>query len=151
MMNEPADSNLNDNDSNDNNVPEEIVERPWIDLKSTHDVEAWIDNYNWELQRRVTNANPVGVGICFRLEQGGDIFMHTTAEGTVLLDVTPDAEWVAPVITAATGVEAPGAQLWMLPADVLTQLVFGLNGLIASTRPVTGHPFNARTKKRITW
>lgn len=119
--------------------------RPWIVLQTTHDVEAWMDNLNRELQQFEKRANANGYGICFSLAQGGDIFVHTTSEGDVLLDVTEEAEWVAPVITAVTGVEAPRARIWALPADTLTQLVFGLNSLIASTRIVLDHSF--KTKK----
>ena len=150
MMIEPPDSNP-DNMQQDNDAPEEIVERPWIHLNNSHDVEAWIDNYNWDLQRHVKQADAAGIGICFVLQHGGEIFMHTTSEGNVLLDVTPDADWTAPVITAATGIEAPGAQIWILPGDVLTQLVLGLSGLIAFSRTVTGHQFNTKKKQRITW
>lgn len=123
---------------------EELPERPWIVLKNTYDVEMWIDNYNWELQRTITKTNVPGYGICFHLAEGGDIFMHTTPDGDVLLDVTPDAQWVSPVITAATQVEAPQSQIWALPGHTLTQLVLGLSGLIASTRIVLRHDFKIR-------
>ena len=137
--------------SHDPDVPEEIAERPWIHLTNTHDVEAWIDNYNWDLQRHVKQGNAASAGICFRLAHGGEIFLHTTSEGDVVLDVTPDAEWATPVITAATGVETPHARIWLLPGDVLTQLVLGLSGLIASSRAVVDHQFNTKKKQRITW
>ena len=75
-------------------------ERPWIVLTTTYDVEAWIDQFNRNLQRLAPNANAAGYGICFRLNHGGEIFLHTTAEGVVLLDVTDEAAWVAPVLTA---------------------------------------------------
>lgn len=140
-----------DDTSHDPDAPEEIAERPWIHLTNTHDVEAWIDNYNWNLQRYVKQGNAAGAGICFRLEHGGEIYLHTTSEGEIVLDVTPDAEWATPVITAATGAAAPGAQIWLLPGDVLTQLVLGLSGLIASSRAVTDHPFTPKKRQRITW
>jgi hypothetical protein len=129
--------------TNDSN-PEEYAERPWIGLTTTHDVEAWIDHYNWDLQRCVKKANATGYGVCFRLFYGGQIFMHTT-ECTILLDVTPEAEWIAPVITAATGIGAPHSQIWVLPDDRLTQLVLGLSSLITSTRIVVSHSY--KTKK----
>ena len=62
----------------------------------------------------------------------------------MLLDVTPEAEWVAPLITAATQVQAPRAQIWALPGDKLTQLVLGLSPLLATTRLVTDHSFNLK-------
>ncbi len=120
------------------------AERPWIDLKTTYDVEAWIDNYNRELQRAIDKANTTGQGICFRLEHGGEIFLHTTADGDILLDVTPEAEWVAPVITAATNMPAPQGQVWALPGTTLTQFVLGLSSLIDSTRIVLQHDFKTR-------
>ena len=123
---------------------DEPPERPWIHLTTTYDVEAWIDQYNRDLQRHIKKANPDGQGVCFCLEQGGFIFMHT-ADGVILLDVTTEAEWAAPVITAATGIAAPRSQIWVLPDDRLTQLVLGLSGLIASTRIVVSHRY--QTKK----
>jgi len=118
-------------------------ERPWIDLKTTHDVEAWIDNHNRDLQRFMKTNNASGCGICFCLAQGGDLYLHTTSEGEVLLDVTPEAEWVAPLIAAATRVENPNSQIWALPGETLTQLVLGLSSLISSSRPVLSHHFKA--------
>ena len=146
MITDPPDDTAHDPDA-----PEEIAERPWIHLTNTHDIEAWIDNYNWNLQRHVKQGNAAGAGICFRLTHGGEIFLHTTSEGEVVLDVTPDAEWATPVLTAATGVAAPGSQIWQLPIDVLTQLVLGLSGLIASSRVVIDHQFTTKKRQRITW
>lgn len=133
-------------DGTDKDRAEEPVERPWIVLKSTYDVEAWIDSYNRELQLTVAKKNLEGYGICFILEHGGEIYMHTTPEGDVLLDVTPEAEWVAPVITAATGIDAPAARIWPLPGQVLTQLVLGLSSLIVATRIVLQHDFKVRKR-----
>lgn len=124
--------------------PDKPSERPWIVLQTTYDVEAWIDSYNRDLQRAAGKSNQTGYGICFYLVHGGELFMHTTSEGDILLDVTPDAEWVAPVITAATRVEPPSSRIWQLPSDKLTQLVLGLSTLIASTRIVLDHDFKIR-------
>ena len=126
------------------NKPPEPITRPWIDLKTTYDVEAWIDSYNRNLQQAVQEMKVSGSGICFCLAEGGEIFMHTTQDGDVLLDVTPDAAWVAPLITAATRIEAPVGQIWALPGHTLTQLVFGLSSLIASTRLILNHDFRIR-------
>lgn len=123
---------------------EEPIARPWIDLKTTYDVEAWIDSYNRDLQRHVEKKNVSGYGICFCLAEGGEIFMHTTSEGDVLLDVTPEADWVAPLIAAATHVPAPQTQIWSLPGHALTQLVLGLSSLIGSARIVLQHDFRVR-------
>jgi hypothetical protein len=125
---------------------DEPAERPWIPLHTTYDVEAWIDNYNYDLRRAIEKKNPVGQGICFLLVHGGEIYLHTDAEGTVLLDVTSEAEWVAPVITAATGIEPPVGQVWQLPGHLLTQLVLGLNSLIGATRIITEHDFGMRKR-----
>ena len=133
-------------DSINDDPRDEPVARPWIHLKTTYDVEAWIDNYNRDLQRTVEKKNAAGYGICFTLAAGGDIFMHTTPEGEILLDVTPDAEWAAAVITAATHVPAPPSQIWSLPPEALTQLVMGLSSLIGSTRIVLEHDYRLRKK-----
>lgn len=131
-------------DNADNQPLNEPPERPWIALNTTYDVEAWIDNYNRDLQRFVEGRNVSGYGICFYLAEGGEIFMHTTPDGDVLLDVTPDAEWVTPLITAATRVTAPQGQIWTFPGDVLTQLVLGLSSLIASTKLVLQHEYRVK-------
>lgn len=123
--------------------PEEPAARPWIDLKSSYDVEAWIDRHNLDLQGRIKKTNATGYGVCFCLGHGGEIYMHTT-EDAILLDVTPDAQWVVPVITAATGIEAAHSQIWVLPDDRLTQLVLGLSSLIASSRIVISHRYKSR-------
>ncbi len=125
-------------------VHTEAGARPWIDLKTSYDVEAWIDSYNRDLRRAMEKTNASGYGICFCLEHGGEIFMHTASEGEVLLDVTPDAEWVAPVISAATNVPAPHGQIWNLPSHALTPLVLGLSGLIGATRIVLQHDFKMK-------
>ncbi|HEY8099530.1 MAG TPA: hypothetical protein VIF82_02160 [Burkholderiaceae bacterium] len=124
--------------------PEDSSERPWIHLTTTYDVEAWVDGCNRDLQRFVKQPNAVGYGVCFRLVHGGEIYMHS-AEGAVMLDVTPEAEWAAPAIAAATGVEAPQSQIWLLTDDKLTELILGLSSLIASTRMVASHRY--KTKK----
>jgi hypothetical protein len=131
-------------DSTDATKTEAPSARPWIDLKTSHDVEAWIDSYNRSLRQFTVKANATGYGICFGLEAGGEIFMHTDAEGNVLLDVTPEAEWVTPVIIAATGVRGTGSQIWALPGDTLTQLVLGLSSLIATSTIVLSHSFRIR-------
>jgi len=88
-----------------------------------------------------------GYGICFILTEGGEIFMHTTQEGNVLLDVTPEAEWATPVIIAATHVDGPQdghPQIWTLPSHTLTQLVLGLGNLIGHTQLVYQHNFRMK-------
>lgn len=128
----------------DSENSEAQIERPWIVLDTTYDVEAWIDQYNRDLQRVAEKKNTTGHGICFRLAAGGEIYLHTTSEGEVLLDVTPEAEWVTPAIAAATHAEPPRAQIWALPGYALTPLVLGLSSLIASTRLVLSHDFKIR-------
>lgn len=131
----------------DSEQPDAAKERPWIDLKTTYDVEAWIDNYNRDLQRLLAEKkNATGYGICFCLSAGGEIYLHTTQDGDVLLDVTPEAAWVAPLISAATHVDPPASQVWALPGHTLTQLVFGLNSLIGSARMVSQHDYGIKKK-----
>jgi len=115
--------------------------RPWIVLATTYDVEAWIDNYNRDLQQAVKKDNSKGYGICFLLELGGEVYLHTTSEGDILLDVSEEAAWVAPLISAATAVAPPPSSIWALPGDTLTQLILGLSGLIAATRIVVSHTY----------
>lgn len=114
--------------------PAEWPEQAWIHLTEPHEVEAWIAQCNQDLLQFDKNQAQ-GCGVCFSLELGGEIYMHS-ADDAVLLDVTPEANWVAKLITAATGVDAPRGQLWVLPADKLIQLLMGLSSLIATTRIV---------------
>jgi hypothetical protein len=118
--------------------------RPWIVLNDTYDIEAWIDQQNYALQRNVREGNNCMQGICFLLEQGGELYLHTTSEGNVLLDVTPEAEWVVPLIVRAANVESSKSQIWLIPGDRLTALIFGLNGLIATVKLVAHHDFGRR-------
>ena len=128
------------------------ITRPWIHLDASGDVDGWIESYNRDLRRTLDPNNTQsqsfglsqGQGICFVLAAGGEIYLHTTGDGDVLLDVTPEAEWATPVIVAATGMPAPPSQIWALPAHALTQLVTGLSMLIESTRIVTRHDFRKR-------
>ena len=117
--------------------------RPWDHLETPCDVELWIDEHNRSMQENIRPAES-GVGICFRLTEGGDIFMQTSADGAVILDLTAEAEWVAPLISAAARVEPPVASLWILPDDKLIQLVLGLSSLIATSTLVVGHHFGVR-------
>jgi hypothetical protein len=123
--------------------PEESSERPWIHLTTTYDVEAWIDSYNQDLKRFITQPNATGCGVCFLLAYGGEIYMHSSEMG-VMLDVLPEAEWIAPVIVAATGVDAPNSQIWTLPEDKLTQLILGLSSLVSATRMVATHQYKIK-------
>src|SRR5690606_24156800 len=118
-------------------------ERNWIALTSSQDIETWIDHYNRDLQRALGEPAE-GSGLCFRLTEGGEIFLHTTADGAILLDVTPEAEWVTPAIAAATGSAPPAGRIWALPGHVLTQLILGLSSLIATTRMVASHDFHGK-------
>jgi hypothetical protein len=137
----------NDNGQDDKTeASQEPQERPWIVLKTTYDVEAWIDSYNWDLRQAGVKPNASGHGICFRLEHGGEIYLHTDSEGDILLDVTPEAEWVSPLISAATGVDVPAGRIWKLPGNVLTQLVLGLSTLIATSRIVLSHEYNIKKR-----
>lgn len=118
---------------------------PWIELLTPQDVEGWIDEHNRCLMENI-GPQETGVGVCFTLAEGGDIYMQTTGDA-VVLDVEPDAEWIAPLITAATQTPAPPAQLWILPDDKLVQLIIGLSSLVASTTLVSGHNFGSRSRK----
>jgi hypothetical protein len=119
---------------------------PWQHLESAYDVEVWIEEHNRSLQENI-RPNESGYGVCFTLAEGGEIYMQTTQDGALILDVTPDAEWVAPLIMAAARVdEAPQGRLWVLPDDKLIQLMIGLSGLIASSILVVGHDFGLRRR-----
>ena len=119
--------------------------RPWEHLETPYDVEVWIEEHNRSMQDNI-RATETGVGIRFTLAEGGDIYMQTSADGAVVLDVTPDAAWVSPLISAATGCETPASSLWILPDDKLIQLIVGLSSLVASTLLVVGHDFGLRRR-----
>ena len=118
-----------------------LQERPWAVLNSTDDVEAWIERHNRDLQLAVTKKFSSSHGICFRLQAGGEIYLQTNGDGDILLDVSAEAAWVSPLITAASGVEDPQTQFWALPGERLVALIYGLNGLIEGSQIVLDHRF----------
>ena len=120
---------------------------PWTHLLTAYEAEGWIEFFNQDLQKNMLRANATGYGFCFTLAAGGDIFVHTTQEGYVLLDVTPDAQWAAPVIAAAASVAQPDTQVWHVPDDRLVQFVLGLSSLVASTTMVLQHDFKLKKKR----
>ncbi|MFC5460833.1 hypothetical protein [Massilia niabensis] len=119
--------------------------RPWTHLETPQDVELWIDDHNLAMQDLI-KPQETGYGVCFTLAEGGNIYMQTL-DDAVVLDVDEDAAWIAPLIQAATGAEAPAGAYWLLPADKLTQLVIGLSSLVASTTLVVGHRFGSRGRR----
>ncbi len=130
-------------DSDSAPVPE-FIEEPWNELSDIAEVELWIMQLDQRLQQVVERSYTLGHGIRLALVAGGSITVQTTGDGDVVLDIDADATWVTPVITAATRIPAPVGQLWVLPGDVLAQLIFGLNTLIGSSRLVLDHRMRAR-------
>jgi len=120
---------------------------PWSGLETVADVELWIEEHDRSMQDNI-GQNESGYGVCFTLAEGGDIFLQTTQDGYLILDVTPDAEWIAPLIMAVARVEPPKASVWVLPDDKLIQLMMGLSSLIATSILVVGHHFGVRHRKQ---
>lgn len=118
---------------------------PWTPLESPQDVELWIAEHN-QTMLELIKPQETGVGVRFRLAVGGDVYMQTTADA-IILDVEPDASWVAPLIMAATGAEQPSGQIWVLPDDKLVQLLLGLSTLVESSLIVTGHNFGKHGRR----
>ncbi|MES2258609.1 MAG: hypothetical protein V4724_08825 [Pseudomonadota bacterium] len=119
---------------------------PWTALETPADAELWIEEHNLALKEHIA-PHETGYGVRFTLAEGGDIYLQTSADGAVILDVTADAAWVAPLIVAVAQVEPPAGSLWVLPDDRLVQLIIGLSSLIASSTLVAGHPFG-RVRQR---
>lgn len=115
---------------------------PWTALESAQDVELWIDEHNRSLSEHI-GPQETGYGVCFTLAEGGNLYMQTSADA-VILDLDPDAAWIAPLIMAATQCAQPPGRLWVLPDDKLVQLIVGLSSLVASTTLISGHPFGRR-------
>ncbi|HEU4851774.1 MAG TPA: hypothetical protein VFT37_06440 [Telluria sp.] len=113
-----------------------------MELLTPQDVEVWIEEHNACMQEMI-GPRETGAGIRFELAPGGSVTMQTQ-DDAVVLDLDPEADWIAPLIVAATRVEPPKGRLWVLPADTLVQLILGLSTLVASTILVTGHPFGSR-------
>ena len=136
------------NQNNENNDSERPRFRPvpWTSLESPQDVELWIEDHNRTMQELV-KPQETGVGVRFRLASGGDVYMHTAADA-VILDVEPDAGWIAPLIMAATGAEQPAGSIWVLPDDKLVQLLLGLSTLVESSLIVTGHNFGRHGRRQ---
>jgi len=124
--------------------------RPWIVLKSTYDIEAWIEQTNRRLQRLIgdvpAHRMSQGQGICFTLVHGGELYTHSSSEGELWLDLSEEAAWVKPVVAAVSASDEPPGTIWRLPGEALTELLYGLNSLIDTSRIVLLHDF--RIKKR---
>lgn len=118
---------------------------PWMPLETPQDVELWIAEHNQTMQETI-GPQETGVGVRFRLAVGGDVYMQTTADA-VLLDIEPDASWIAPLVMAATGAEQPAGQVWILSDDKLVQLLLGLSSLVESSLIVTGHNFGKHARR----
>jgi hypothetical protein len=118
---------------------------PWTPLETPQDVELWIAEHNQTMQELV-KPHETGVGVRFTLAPGGDVYLQTTGDA-VLLDVEPDASWIAPLIMAATGAGQPAGQVWVLADDKLVQLLLGLSTLVDSTLIVTGHNFGKHGRR----
>ena len=131
---------------NDAQAPARFRPRPWEHLETPYEVENWIDEHNRSMQEHIRPTES-GYGVCFSLTEGGRIFLQTSSDGAVILDVTADAQWVAPLICAAARVQPPAASIWILPDDTLIQLVLGLSSLIATSTLVVGHPFGMRARR----
>jgi hypothetical protein len=130
----------------DKSEPPRFRPVPWSGLETPADVELWIAEHNLSLQENIAK-NETGYGVCFTLAEGGEIYMQTTQDGALILDLTPEAEWVSPLIMAAARIdEAPAGRVWVLPDDKLIQLMIGLSGLIASSMLVVGHNFGLRRR-----
>lgn len=112
---------------------------PWTPLETPQDVELWIAEHNQAMQELI-KPQETGVGVRFTLAAGGDVYLQTTLDA-IILDIDPEASWVAPLVMAATGAEQPSGQFWVLPDDKLVQLMLGLSTLIECSMIVTGHNF----------
>ena len=137
---------MNQDPTQPSDAPPRFRPRPWIDLQTPQDVEAWIDEHNQSMMEHI-GPQETGVGVCFSLSAGGNIYLQTSGDA-VILDVEPDAQWVAPLIVAATQTPEPSSQLWILPDDKLIQLIVGLSSLVDSTTLVSGHNFGGRSRKQ---
>jgi hypothetical protein len=126
-------------------TPENKEERPrfrpvpWSPLESPQDVELWIAEHNATMQEMI-KPQETGVGVRFTLAVGGEVYLQTT-DDAVILEVEPDAAWIAPLVMAATGAGQPEGSYWILPDNKLVQLMLGLSTLIESSLIVTGHNF----------
>jgi hypothetical protein len=112
---------------------------PWTPLETPQDVELWIAEHNQAMQELI-KPQETGVGVRFTLAAGGEVHLQTTLDA-VILDIDPEASWIAPLVMAATGAEQPSGQFWVLPDDKLVQLMLGLSTLIECSMIVTGHNF----------
>jgi hypothetical protein len=126
----------------------ETHQRPWIVLDGVDDAEVWVANSNLELnfylEQDKNGGIPVGQGICFNLALGGEVYLHTTSEGMIVLDIADEASWVTPIIEACTNAKPAKGQIWVLPENTLIQLILGLNSLIATSTIVLRHDFGMR-------
>jgi hypothetical protein len=133
-------------DNNDTDERPRFRPVPWTPLESPQDVELWIEEHNRAMQELV-KPQETGVGVRFTLSVGGEVHLQTTADA-VILDVDPEAAWIAPLIMAATGADQPAGRIWVLADDKLVQLMLGLSTLIDTSLIVTGHNFGRHGRRQ---
>jgi hypothetical protein len=112
----------------------------WQPLEDWNEAEAWLDLYNRELQQALEGRQSEGQGVCFTLVHGGELYLHTNGDGDILLDVTPEAAWVQPVLTAVTRQNAPAGQIWLVAGDRSDAFADGIE------QPDRQYPFSAGTQ-----
>jgi hypothetical protein len=134
-------------DAADNSAKPRFRPVPWTALESPADVELWIEEHNLALKEHIA-PHETGYGVCFNLAAGGEIYLQTSQDGAVILDVSAEADWVSPLIAAVAQAEPPQGALWILPDDKLVQLIIGLSSLIASSILVAGHNFGRGQRRR---
>ncbi|MES2831737.1 MAG: hypothetical protein V4695_07075 [Pseudomonadota bacterium] len=131
------DSDRHDSDRQD--FETDLSEQSWTDLATIADVENWIAQHDRTLQQLAGRSPSSGHGVRLTLTAGGVLHLYTNGDGDIILDLETEAAWIIPVIVAATRLPVPVSRRWVLPGDVMTQLIFGLNPLIASSQPVMNH------------
>lgn len=108
----------------------------WITLENLNEVEAWIQLQQDELQS-LTTGKELQPGIYLQMQPEGEIYLHTNQEGEVRIELSESASWLEALLPAIYPSAQHQGRIWYFPADCLTMLIWGLNGLITSSQFVS--------------
>lgn len=101
----------------------------------------WLAKHHEAIAKLVGKMQITGKALCFCLNEGGAIFVHSHHKDVVLLDVTSDADWLLPTLAKFSAGQIPESTIWGMPKKLERQLLIFLNSISTSIRSVESHTF----------
>jgi hypothetical protein len=126
---------------------ERALRMKFVPVEDSADVNRSDDKYWGNKQRDVVEGlegrmNISGTAICFKLRDGGEIFVHSRPNDLVVLDITSEGLWLVPMLAKfSVSQMQPDAHVWGLHRKWRPQLFIFLNSLSSATRTIEKHGF----------